>query len=254
MREMVQGAHALIKLRDMILTGSLRAGERVRELALVEMLELSRTPIRYALAKLVDEGLLEKAGGGLVVREFSREEIRDAIQLRGALEGMAARTAAENGAAADLLPFAWQCVDELEEVLDARRSSQAQIDRYVDINHRFHNLLAQISDSFVIQRTINHICSLPFASPNAFVMAHRGASEIRKMMIVSQHQHRTMLEAIERGDGARAEAIAREHAELSLGAMHKIFEEADNRDQATSLNLMAETAKAAGIRSPKVDA
>jgi GntR family transcriptional regulator of vanillate catabolism len=240
MRKMEQGTRALITLREMILSGALPGGERLRELALVETLKISRTPIRYALAKLADEGLLENVGGGFAVREFSTQEIRDAIRLRGAVEGMAARTAAEKGPALQVLPLAWQCIDELDVVLGARSIRPTHIERYLDINLRFHGHLAQMSDSFVLQRTINHVCALPFASPNAFVMARRDSEDIRHVMMISQQQHRTILEAIENRDGARAEAITREHAELSLSAARRVFDTPDQAERVPALNLLAE--------------
>src|SRR3954469_8591383 len=68
------------------------------ELPLVERLGVSRTPLRLALASLEHEGLLELLpGGGYAVREFTRRDIDDAIDLRGVLEGTAVRFAAERG-------------------------------------------------------------------------------------------------------------------------------------------------------------
>src|SRR5215467_9313490 len=81
----------VVRLREMILQGSFQAGERISELPLVAMLGVSRTPIRLA-----HEGLLEPyPTGGFVVRSFTLDDVWDSIQMRGTLEGMAARLAAE---------------------------------------------------------------------------------------------------------------------------------------------------------------
>ena len=94
-----QITRALLRLRELILSGEFAAGERMSELPLVERLGVSRTPLRLALAELEHEGLLRGlAGGGYVVREFTMADIRDAIELRGVLEGTAARFAVERGA------------------------------------------------------------------------------------------------------------------------------------------------------------
>ena len=90
---------ALLRLREMILSGEFAPGERMSELALVERLGVSRTPVRLALAALEHEGLVR----GLSSRGLRRErvhqaDISDAIELRGVLEGTAARFAAERGA------------------------------------------------------------------------------------------------------------------------------------------------------------
>ena len=94
-----QTLKAQLRLRQMILDGELSAGERVPELMLVERTGVSRTPIRAALLRLAEEGLLEPASsGGFVVREFNEADVYDAIDVRGMLEGAAApRRAAGSG-------------------------------------------------------------------------------------------------------------------------------------------------------------
>src|SRR3954469_15171246 len=95
-----QSMRALLRLRALLLGGEFEAGSRMPELPLVERLGVSRTPLRLALATLEHEGLLAVApGGGYAVRSFTRKDIDHAIDLRGVLEGTAARFAAEEGAA-----------------------------------------------------------------------------------------------------------------------------------------------------------
>src|SRR5215475_6198315 len=91
-----QTGRTLLNLREMLLRGDFQPSERISELALVAKLGVSRTPIRLALDRLAHEGLLEPTpSGGFVVRQFTREDLWDAIETRGVLEGMAARLAAE---------------------------------------------------------------------------------------------------------------------------------------------------------------
>ncbi|HTW11526.1 MAG TPA: GntR family transcriptional regulator, partial [Solirubrobacteraceae bacterium] len=102
-RPISQGLAATLGLRQMIIDGELAAGDRVSELALAERLCVSRTPLRLALAQLSHEGLLEVLpGGGFAVRAFTIQQVADAIELRGVLEGTAARLAAERRRAAGL--------------------------------------------------------------------------------------------------------------------------------------------------------
>lgn len=243
MRRQERGTKALISLRDSILSGEFQAGDRLVELALVERLQISRTPIRFALDRLADEGLVERVGGGYAVRAFSKQEIRDAIRMRGATEGMAARIAAEREVPlSEPLAVARQCIVDLDKVLESRRSSEAGVEQYLEINSRFHESIVQMAGSFVVQRTLNHVCALPFASPNAFVMAQRQVGDIREVMIIAQYQHRSMLEAVENRDGARAEAIAREHAELSLTAMKRVLtKEPDSVAAISGMELLTPT-------------
>ena len=87
------------ELRDMVLSGALQPGERVVELQFSARLGVSRTPLRIALTELEKEGLLERLPSrGFRVRAFTVDEIGDAVDVRGVLEGMAARLLAERGA------------------------------------------------------------------------------------------------------------------------------------------------------------
>src|ERR1700736_688165 len=95
-----QTMRAQLRLRELILSGEFGHGDRMSELPLVERLGVSRTPVRLAPAKLEHEGLLRALpAGGYVVTEFTRSDIEDATELRGVLEGTAARFAAERGPA-----------------------------------------------------------------------------------------------------------------------------------------------------------
>src|SRR5438270_279796 len=86
----------VMRLREMILKGNFQANERISELPLVAMLGVSRTPIRLAMERLAHEGLLEPyPTGGFIVRGFTLNDVWDSIEIRGTLEGMAARLAAE---------------------------------------------------------------------------------------------------------------------------------------------------------------
>src|SRR5581483_1786758 len=93
--EASQTGRTLLNLRGMLLRGDFQPGERLSELPLVARLGVSRTPIRLALDRLAHEGLLEASPtGGFVVRSFTIEDVWDAIETRGVLEGAAARLAA----------------------------------------------------------------------------------------------------------------------------------------------------------------
>jgi len=211
-----QAVKAQLRLREMILAGELAGGARIAELAIVERLGVSRTPIRAALMRLEQEGLLEALpNGGYAVRTFSERDVADAIELRGTLEGLAARRAAERGAAESALAEARQCLDEIDALLAAPALDDAAFTRYVGINQRFHNLLSDMAGSPVLARELERVVNLPFASPSGFVIVQANAPRARDMLVVAQDQHRQVLEAIAQREGARAEAIMREHSRLA---------------------------------------
>jgi GntR family transcriptional regulator of vanillate catabolism len=211
-----QSVRAQLRLREMILAGELPGGERIAELAIVERLGVSRTPIRSALIRLEQEGLLEALpNGGYAVRVFTERDVADAIELRGTVEGLAARLAAERGVAPGLLAQARECLDRVDVLLARPALDDSAFVGYVDMNARFHALLSEMSGSAVIQRELERIVSMPFASPSGFVVRQADSPQARDMLIVAQDQHRQVLDAIGRREGARAEAIMREHSRLA---------------------------------------
>lgn len=211
-----QAVKAQLRLREMVLAGDLPGGARIAELTLVEKLGVSRTPIRAALMRLEQEGLLDRLpGGGYAVRTFSETDVADAIELRGTMEGLAARLAAERGVPPDLMSQAQACLDEIDEVLKPRTLNDEGFSRYVELNARFHRLLSRMVGSDVVERELDRVKSLPFASPSAFVVVQPDSAQARDMLVVAQDQHRQALDAIERREGARAEAILREHSRIT---------------------------------------
>src|ERR671913_2233804 len=113
-----QAVKAQLRLREMILAGELPGGARIAEVAISEQLGVSRTPIRAALMRLEQEGLLEALpNGGYAVRTFSERDVADAIELRGTVEGLAARVAAERGVAPEVLDEARACLSEVDALL-----------------------------------------------------------------------------------------------------------------------------------------
>ena len=199
----------------MILAGELEPGERISELWVVEKLQVSRTPVRAALIRLQEEGLLEEIpSGGFSIRSFTEAEICDSIELRGCMEGMAARLAAERGAPEPILRDLSDAVAEIDAVL-AGALDDRKFSAYVDLNARFHRLLAGAAQSPLIERQIDKCMRLPFASASAFVMVQAIDEGAREVLLLAQAQHRSVLEAIENREGARAEALMREHSRIA---------------------------------------
>jgi len=207
---------AQLQLREMILAGELPGGSRIAELSIVEKLGFSRTPIRAALMRLEQEGLIEcLPNGGYAVRTFSERDVSEAIELRGTIEGLAARLAAERGVAPVVMSEARECLKLIDEVLGRQSFGDEEFSAYVRLNGQFHVLLGELSGSPFMLRELERVASLPFASPSAFVVVQANSPEARNMLIVAQDQHGQVLEAIERREGARAEAIMREHSRIA---------------------------------------
>ncbi|MBI1620390.1 GntR family transcriptional regulator [Aquamicrobium zhengzhouense] len=214
-KETSQTLKALMGIRNLVIGGEIARGERLSEVPLSERLGISRTPIRAALARLEQEGLLERIpSGGFLARGFSTDEVIDSIEIRGVLEGTAARLAAERGVEPRKLIEISKVVEALDEIMcdDPR---EMNFERYVELNAEFHRLLSMLAGSETLRREIERATSLPFASPSAFLESEEAIIVFRRSLIGGQEQHRAVVQAIEMREGARAEAIAREHARLA---------------------------------------
>jgi GntR family transcriptional regulator, vanillate catabolism transcriptional regulator len=220
-----QAVKTQLRLREMILAGELAGGSRIAELAIVDKLGVSRTPIRAALVRLEQEGLLQALpGGGFAVRTFSEGDAADAIELRGTVEGLAARLAAERGVSEALMAHARDCLAQIDEVLARPALDDSAFLDYVTLNQRFHNLLCDMAASAVIAREMERVVSLPFASPSGFVVHQANSPQARDMLIVAQDQHRQVLDAIGKREGARAESIMREHSRIAQRNLRDVMQ------------------------------
>jgi GntR family transcriptional regulator of vanillate catabolism len=210
-----QTAKALQSLRDLILTGAVAPGERLSELVIVERLGVSRTPLRAALIRLEEEGLIEALPtGGFTVKVFSERDVLDAIELRGTLEGLAARLAAERGVSEQRLDALKACVADIDALLEGEIDA-ALLSTYAAMNADYHAMIAELPESPGIARQIERVTSLPFASSSAFVMAQLGLRQARPVLVLAQEHHKAVIEAIEARQGARAESLMLEHARLA---------------------------------------
>jgi GntR family transcriptional regulator, vanillate catabolism transcriptional regulator len=211
-----QTARATLSLREMILQGRFPPGERIREIPLAEDLGVSRIPLRIALERLEHEGLLEiRNTRGFVVPQFSIGDIHDAIELRGTLEGTAARFAAERLQDPGTLDPLRESCELMEQLARSGNLSLDNFSRYIDLNARFHEALLNLSGSRILRRAMQHARSLPFASPSAFVMRQHTLLDSQQLFLIAVDQHRGIVESIAHREGSRAEALAREHARVA---------------------------------------
>src|SRR5687767_13575541 len=140
----------LSKLRELIVTGKLAPDTRLRAEALAEQLEVSRTPVRSALALLSAEGLVSySANRGYAVRPVTIRDIFDSIDVRATLESLACQQSVERG---------WSPQD-LDKLADLSRQTQAIIDKgewsetiereWYDLNRLFHRSIHRAAQNVV---------------------------------------------------------------------------------------------------------
>jgi len=209
-------SRALVSLRDMILKGEFAPGERLAEIALAERLGVSRTPVRLALATLEREGLVEQwASGGYVMRRFTPQEIHDAIDVRGHLEGMAARLLAERGMSPQVREELEACVSEGERIFAHPTLDLDDYAAYTEMNNRFHEAIARGCGNGALARAIEINNRLPFAPASAMLPMQSSHEDGHRWMLFAHLQHCFLLEAVKSGQGARAQAIAQEHVQVA---------------------------------------
>lgn len=230
---------ALTDLRRLVLNGAFENGARLRETSLADRLGVSRTPLRHAMDRLVDEGLLTRIDtGGCRVARFTLDDITDAIELRGVLEGTAARLAAERGVSRAQADSMNATLDALDRVTAAPR---LDFQAYVAANAEFHDQLAHLAGSRIIAREIARAGRFPAASPTAFLQGQETIPDFIDSLRHAQRQHQSIWDAIQNREGARAESIAREHARLARANLSYVMNDKPALAQRVpGLSLVAE--------------
>ncbi len=203
---------ALVRLRKMILRGEMSPGQKMTELPLAQALGMSRVAVRQALPILAHEGLLsEHENHEYVVRGFSASDIRDAIDLRGLMEGMAARRVAEQGASMLLVEELRACLSEGDRILHKGYMEENDEADYAEMNANFHDLLVREAHSPIIEQALERISRIPFAGPQALAFEQVSLERVFGVLHFAHRQHHNIVDALERGESARVEALLREH-------------------------------------------
>src|SRR5690625_3889104 len=222
-----QTERVVSQLREIILSGEVEPGERLTELHYAKLLGVSRTPLRLAFAELEKEGLLEqKHSRGFRVRSFSIDHIGEAVEVRGVLEGMAARILCERGLTHDSLNALEQAVKEGQKLingsLEARTMVNAQAWRKV--NQAFHHTLVESTQNSALLDAIEFNNKVPFSGPGAMTLK-KAPTELETAFVqAAQKDHELVLDALRNRQGTRAEALMREHAYKSHANKKQIIE------------------------------
>ncbi|MDI3341534.1 MAG: GntR family transcriptional regulator [Sphaerobacter sp.] len=193
-------------IRDALRTGLLRPGDRLIEVDLAAALDMSRTPVREALRRLEAERLVENVPRrGLVVPAITLDDLVDIYEIRGALEGLAARRAAQRMRGAELEALR-EAVERMERAL-----ASDDLELVSEMSRQFHRLLRGGSPHGRLPALI----SLLFDSHGSLGL-HEFNAPGRLAAAVAEH--RAIYEAIAARDEARAERLAREHSDHALQA------------------------------------
>jgi DNA-binding GntR family transcriptional regulator len=191
-------------LEDDILSGRLLPGARLDEQALAKRFEVSRTPVREALRHLASSGLVEiKRNQGATVMELTTRSVVEMFQVLAEMEGLAARLCARRMTRAD--------IEALRTENDICRVKADQDDQtgFILANNAFHDVIWRCSQ--------NHFLYQEASKLGKRLNPYRRYVTHPRRMQESCDDHSRLLQAIENGDGERADRLMREHVELIAG-------------------------------------
>jgi GntR family transcriptional regulator, vanillate catabolism transcriptional regulator len=212
-----ESASVVATLRKLIIDGRYPAGERLAEIPVSEALGVSRTPVRLAFRTLEQEGLLQKAGKrGFLVRAFSVADVLCAIEVRGVLEGLAARRLAEGGMPEGVHRTLRCCVDDGEKLLGKGYLTGDDLGPWSRLNDTFHRAIVDAAGSRVIADAIARNNHLPFASADSIIIDKTALGQEYQKLRMAQLHHQLVVDALEQRESARVEMLMREHAHIGV--------------------------------------
>lgn len=187
----------IAELRQAILSGQLKPGERLVEGRLADELGVSRNPVREAIRALASEGLIEvTARRGAAVATMTEHEARETIEVRALLEGQNARLAARRQDK--------QIIKRIQTVLNKGTTAVAakRFDQLFDLNQHFHRELATAGQNAVLGELLQRL-----RERTAMLFSPTDPGRQAR----SWEEHAAILRAIVEGDERAAATLAAEH-------------------------------------------
>jgi DNA-binding GntR family transcriptional regulator len=188
-------------LRDAISDGRIAGGERVREEDVARNLGVSRTPVREALQRLQQRGILVLGPGrGLVVAQLGHEQVVELYAMREILEGSAARFAAMHATPAEIATL-YQLQEEL-------RTAEGDDMLHITLNRRFHQAIYEAAHNRYLMQTLESL-------HDSFALLRSSTFRLPLRQRNSDEERRRIIAAIEKREPELAEKEAREHIRQS---------------------------------------
>jgi len=214
-------------IRQMVFTGKLAPGSRLVNRKLATELGTSFIPVREAISRLASEGVVEQvAGAGAFVRKFDRQEISEIYDVRELFEPFAAGEAARLITSHELSELSalmkeWNTLGE--KILSRKRgATEADLDRWLEINERFHAVMITASRNRVLSKITNelHVLTQCFA-------AHRGSPKLlsEELILSTLKSHSELLGHFETRDSSKAESLVRDQLRFGRDTVLNFFDE-----------------------------
>ncbi|MEW5798120.1 MAG: GntR family transcriptional regulator [Bacteroidota bacterium] len=196
-------------IRSSIIDGRIGPGEKLTEEEIAHQLRVSRTPVREAFFQLVSEGFVDvEPRRGVVVREISLRDAEETYEVKGVLEGLAARLAVEH-CTSDLI----RTLEEINDALYLAADEQsADVKEILDLNNKFH---LAISDACNNKKVIQQIVSLRRQTLRYNYVFLSALSRLRQ----SADEHQAIINALAHRDADEVERLLRLHNEAALASL-----------------------------------
>ncbi len=194
-------------LRQAILRGELKPGERLMEIQLANKLGVSRTPIREAIRKLELEGLvLMIPRKGAEVAEITEKSLRDVLEVRRALEELAVELACEK--ITDVQ------IQELRDAAEEFRESlkEGDITRIAEADVKFHDVIYMATDNQKLIQLLNNLREQMYR----YRVEYLKRSDFHQQLI---DEHEEIIETIESGQKDRAVQVVCQHVDNQVEAV-----------------------------------
>ena len=220
-----QSEVALLKLRELILSGAIPPGTHLMEVPLAKEMNISRTPVRAALGALAQDGLLNyTAKSGFIVRGFTVKEIIDAVSVRGRLESMACALAAANGLSTESRDRLRLNLQRTAKLSQKRTVEAEHVTQWCDLNGEFHEVLVSEASNQTLAKFIQQVDSVPLAAARTVAATFHNLSRIGEVISNSVSMHGLVLEAVESRQVERAEYLMREHVYQGQQGLQRYLE------------------------------
>ena len=214
---MKPGQRVVVALRKMIASGELADGERIAEIPTAERLGVSRMPVRTALRTLEQEGLVMRLGArGFAARGPTAPQITDAIEVRGVLEGLAARIVASQANPPQFAQKLEACLADGEKLFAKGHLEDVDLERFYTYNLTFHDLLVTASANQAIAFALARNNHLPFASAAALALDWDDLVATHAQLAAAHREHVAVGHAILSANPDEAERLMRQHARAPL--------------------------------------
>ena len=199
-------------IEDGILSGRYKSGEQLTELGLTKEIGVSRTPIRSALHRLSEEGLVELTPNRrVVVLGVTKDDVIDTYKIRIRLEGLASRLCAE------LIDK--EKIGKLCEVVELSEFyiSKSNTEKIKELDTEFHHIIYEATGNRMLAKILGDL--------HKKIKVYRKASlSVGERVEKSVKEHREILEAIKKGDGDEAERLTSIHIENAMKNVRASFE------------------------------